>query len=416
MLSILIIDDTKDKREDIKAFLTGRFSEIHLNDIEEAETTNEGLDKIMKCQYDLVLLDLFIKNRKGGDPDPQNAINLLDQIHEMEVINCPAHILGITRMREIDEEQKKIFDTYLWSLLFYGEEYNGWETKLQAKISYLIKSKHQLALTPKFNYDVAIINALQELENGMIRSWTDTEWRKIDMPNDTCTNYYETVLEPEGRKIRCVTTYADRMGMTAASTITTKLINAFRPRYLFMTGISACVSTAKAEVGDIIVAQNVIDGASGKFSIEDDQHIFVPDYQSIETNADFISIVNRLKEDEALLRKIKKTIRANVKASNTELKIHTGPVASVPAVVADRTVIEDIKGQERKLLGLEMEAYGMYYAASRSVLPHPKFCAVLKSATDFANEHKGDEYQPYGAMTSAELLYHIVLNDLDYDR
>ena len=63
-----------------------------------------------------------------------------------------------------------------------------------------------------------------------------------------------------------------------------------------------------------------------------------------------------------------------------------------------------------------MEAYGMYYAANHSILPHPKFCAVLKSATDFADEHKGDEFQPYGAMTSAELLYHIVMNDLDYDR
>lgn len=416
MLSILIIDDTEDKRKDLREFLTGRFPEIHQNDIDEAETTTEGLDKIVENQYDLVLLDLFIKNRKGGNPDPQNAINLLDQIHEMKLVNCPAHILGITRMTEINETQKATFDNYLWSLLFYGEEYNGWESKLEAKIRYLIKSKLQLSGRQSYNYDVAIVNALQELENGMIRSWTDSEWKKVEMPIDTSTNYYETVLEPEGRKIRCITTYADRMGMTASAVLTTKIINIFRPRYIFMTGISACVSNKKAGVGDIIVAQSVIDGASGKYSVEDKEHVFVPDYQSIETNPDFISIINRLKENDELLTKIRKTVRANVKAINADLKIHTGPVASVPAVIADKDVIEDIKGQERKLLGLEMEAYGMYYAASHSVLPHPKFCAVLKSATDFADEHKGDEYQPYGAMTSAELLYHIVMNDLDYER
>lgn len=416
MLSILIIDDTESKREELKAFLTSRFVEIHQNDIDEAETTNAGLEKIVENQYDLVLLDLFIKNRKGAVADPQHAINLLDQIHEMSIPNCPAHILGITRMKDIPEDQKMTFDNYLWSLLFYGEEYSGWEVKLEAKVRYLIKAKLQLSNRQSYNYDVAIVNALQELENGMIRSWKDSEWRKIEMPSDTSTNYYETVLEPEGRKIRCVTTYADRMGMTASAVLTTKLINAFRPRYLFMTGISACVSSKKAGVGDIIVAQSVIDGASGKYSVEDKEHVFVPDYQSIETNPDFISIVNRLKEDDALLTKIRKTIRANVKSVNSDLKIHTGPVASVPAVVADRDVIDDIKGQERKLLGLEMEAYGMYYAANHSILPHPKFCAVLKSATDFADEHKGDEFQPYGAMTSAELLYHIVMNDLDYDR
>jgi nucleoside phosphorylase len=313
-------------------------------------------------------------------------------------------------MREINEEQKKTFDAYLWSLLFYGEEYNGWEAKLEIKIRYLLKSKLQLASSPRYNYDVAIINALQELENGMIRSWTNTEWRKIEMPNDTSSNYYETVLDPEGKKIRCVTTYADRMGMTAMSTITTKLIDAFRPKYLFMTGISACVSSEKADIGDIIVAQSVIDGASGKFSVDDNEHVFVPDYQSIETNPEFIAIINRLKEDEDLLRMIKKTVRPNVKASNTELKIHTGPMASVPAVVADKTVIDDIKGQERKLLGVEMEAYGMYYAASHSVLPHPEFCAVIKSATDFANEHKGDEFQRYRLrLCEADMKLDVVL-------
>lgn len=136
MLSILIIDDTESKREELKAFLTSRFVEIHQNDIDEAETTNAGLEKIVENQYDLVLLDLFIKNRKGAVADPQHAINLLDQIHEMSIPNCPAHILGITRMKDIPEDQKMTFDNYLWSLLFYGEEYSGWEVKLEAKVRY----------------------------------------------------------------------------------------------------------------------------------------------------------------------------------------------------------------------------------------------------------------------------------------
>ena len=80
MLSILIIDDTESKREELKAFLTSRFVEIHQNDIDEAETTNAGLEKIVENQYDLVLLDLFIKNRKGAVADPQHAINLISWV------------------------------------------------------------------------------------------------------------------------------------------------------------------------------------------------------------------------------------------------------------------------------------------------------------------------------------------------
>ena len=139
MLAILIIDDTEEKRKDLREFLTGKFPEIHQNDIDEAETTAEGLDKIVGNQYDLVLLDLFIKNRKRGNPDPQNAINLLDQIHEMKLVNCPAHILGITRMTDINETQKTTFDSYLWSLLFYGDDYNGWESKLEAVKAAVVK-------------------------------------------------------------------------------------------------------------------------------------------------------------------------------------------------------------------------------------------------------------------------------------
>lgn len=98
------------------------------------------------------------------------------------------------------------------------------------------------------------------------------------------------------------------------------------------------------------------------------------------------------------------------------MKVIVGPVASVPAVVADKQVIESLKGQERKLLGLEMEAYGMYYAVEHSMKPHPLIVASLKSATDFADANKSDDYQQYGAMTSAELLYHIILKELDFGR
>lgn len=34
----------------------------------------------------------------------------------------------------------------------------------------------------------------------------------------------------------------------------------------------------------------------------------------------------------------------------------------------------------------------------------------------FADANKSDEYQQYGAMTSAELLYHIILKELDFGR
>lgn len=416
MLSILIIDDTPAKVEILKNFIFTKFHEIHEANIDVAGTTMEGLNAICRKQYDLVLLDLFIPKRQGEHESPQNAVELLDEINTLDAVKVPAHILGITRMTEIPPEFQETFSNELWALLKYGEDSRAWEERLERKIAYLIRTKMQIVDNPDYNYDVAVINALQEKENEMIRCWDNCEWKEVKgIPDDTVV-FYEAVLEPNGRKIRCVTAYADRMGMVVTAVLATKVINYFRPRYMFMTGICAGISKEKANFGDIIVAEHVIDGASGKYANKGDEHIFVPDYKVINTKPEFLATIRRLKENKNLMEGIRNMNRPKVLNPDHSLKVIVGPVASVPAVVADRQVIESLKGQERKLLGLEMEAYGMYYAVEHSMRPRPLIVASLKSATDFADANKSDEYQQYGAMTSSEFLYYIILNELDFGR
>ena len=43
--------------------------------------------------------------------------------------------------------------------------------------------------------------------------------------------------------------------------------------------------------------------------------------------------------------------------------------------------IEEISEHARKLMGIEMETYGVYYAAAHSVEPRPKFWASIKSVS-----------------------------------
>lgn len=225
MLSILIIDDTPDKVTILKNFIFSKFDEIHDSDIDVVSATYDGLNAIFRKQYDLVLLDLFIPNRKGEKESPQNAVDFLNHINDLDMVKVPAHILGITRMTEIPKEFKETFSNELWALLKYGEDSRDWEDRLERKISYLIRTKMQLVNNPDYNYDVAIINALQEKENEMIRSWDDCDWQEVKGIPDENVTYYTAILEKEGRKIRCVTAYADRMGMVATAVLTTKIIN-----------------------------------------------------------------------------------------------------------------------------------------------------------------------------------------------
>lgn len=185
-----------------------------------------------------------------------------------------------------------------------------------------------------------------------------------------------------------------------------------------MTGICAGLKGNNIEFGDILVATQVWDGMSGKFKeINSDEGkpemIFEPDYRPISLDAAMLNIVNRLKDKEELCAQIKATFQGE--KPNTSLKIHTGPMTSVPAVIASEKKIAELKVHARKLIGLEMESYGMFYAAEHSHHLKPVYTASFKSASDLADKDKTDKYQVYASYTSAVLLKYIIENELDYN-
>lgn len=52
-------------------------------------------------------------------------------------------------------------------------------------------------------------------------------------------------------------------------------------------------------------------------------------------------------------------------------------------------------------IGLDMEAYGVVYAAQNATDPRP-IPLVIKSVCDYANDEKTDQYQKFAAYTSCE--------------
>jgi nucleoside phosphorylase len=66
-----------------------------------------------------------------------------------------------------------------------------------------------------------------------------------------------------------------------------------------------------------------------------------------------------------------------------------------------------VKAQQRQLVGIDMELYGVYCAATQAGDPVPTFFGV-KSVCDFADEEKADMDQAYAAYTSAKALEKFV--------
>jgi hypothetical protein len=98
----------------------------------------------------------------------------------------------------------------------------------------------------------------------------------------------------------------------------------------------------------------------------------------------------------------------------TELNIRIEPLASGAGVIENNKVIEEIKGHNRKLVGIDMETYGVFYAVKHSQKPRPLAAMSFKSVSDFGDPLKNDKFQKYTACTSASFMYQFVTNKLEF--
>ncbi|MBR6068507.1 MAG: hypothetical protein IKP45_11995 [Bacteroidales bacterium] len=416
MLSILIIEDTPEKLASIKDVIKGVLKNakepIVVNDVKQA------LDKLSNNYYDLLIVDMFIPLEWGtGEADPQNAIDLLQQLAQDEDLILPFSILAITKKEDLADEFKNKLEQLTVTLLQYKENSDSWKPQLQNRLKTILLAKKSLYNNQEYDYDVAIINALQNPEHTQLKRVFGCDWKIVSHPLDGFNNYYEGVLnDKDGKKIRCIATYANQMASIASSALTTKIIYNFRPKYLFMTGIAAGVSPDSMNYGDILIASEVFDGASGKIKTDKNtgETVFEPDVRQKSVNTEFVTIVTRLQSDRKLLNSISDSYTTNIGKPTTQLAIHLGPMASVPAVLSCKQEIDKIVTHGRKLQGIEMETYGMFYAACNAINPLPKIVASLKSISDFADSKKNDNYQEYASYTSAALLKYIIENELSY--
>ena len=415
MLKVLIVDDTQEKIVEIRRILEGFVEEP--DDVPICGSIREALKACTTKRYDLVILDLFIPYKAGEDPNPTNAQSFLKIIKEDDDYICPVFVIGITRAQDLTE-YKTFFEAETMQVLYYADNDDTWKGQLKNRLDYLTGVKRKLGITYEYDYDVAIINALQTPEHEIMKETLGAEWKEVNLDDDKTTTYYEAILQSNaGANIRCISCYAPQMASIASAALTTKLILRFHPKYLFMTGICGALKGNNVGFGDILVSSHVWDGMSGKYKevkTKDGSFelIFEPDYRQLFLNADMVNVVNRLKEKNEFLSAIKDGF--NGIKPDTLLNVHVGPMASVSAVIASDRKIAEMKIHARKMIGLEMESYGMFYAAEHSHRLKPVYTVSVKSASDLADKKKTDKYQPYASYTSAAFVKFIIENELDY--
>ncbi len=232
------------------------------------------------------------------------------------------------------------------------------------------------------------------------------DWKPFKMPNDS-QQYLEAFVKRDGKKLRVISAQQDEMGMTASATLTMKMIHHFTPEYVIMPGIAAGTGEIRNSdeqiYGDVVMANSVWNFSNGKFVSPHKAEIvfgeigFMPRPTAVNFTGDYLEKISK-----------------HIVSDKNEFHIHCGPLASGTAVVANKTILKkQVITSFDDTEGVEMEGYGVAYAATHSFEPKPHVI-IAKSICDFANERKDDRFQKFAAYTSCGFVKDLLENVLDY--
>ncbi|MBO9204626.1 MULTISPECIES: 5'-methylthioadenosine/S-adenosylhomocysteine nucleosidase family protein [Niastella] len=418
MVDILIIEDDLQKFESIKSCI----EEVnqHLNNhVTHAECIIEAKKLVEQKQFDILIIDLVIPLRKGEVPHPDNCCAFLEELETSPFLNPPLFVVGLTKFLELNDDSANFFEERLFHLLKYELSSMEWRGKLKKILFHLYKVKEDFLSPTHFRhkYDAAFITALYNPEFEAVQKLA-TNWRQINHTDDP-TIYYEATISENGKTKRILAVYADQMGMVSCATLCTKVILKFRPQYIIMTGITAGVRRANVNYGDILIADLCWDYNAGKiveFKVEEkgsDQTFtslkFEPEPRALQIKPSLKNKFIELSNNKDLLYKIRSGFLG--KKITNDLSAFVGPIASGSQVVASSSKMNAIKDQNRKLIGIEMEAYGLKYACTQ-IFDSKVVPIIIKSICDFGDETKDDSFQEYAAYTSAQFAKHFLFHYL----
>jgi nucleoside phosphorylase len=297
-------------------------------------------------------------------------------------------------------------DDSLWSLYRKQDLVAVPATSNPAVAAAVVDPKAQLELLERF--DVAIVCALHTPELEKVLQ-TGQGWTRLPPnPSDPISYEQTTFKSKRGAAIRVVAGAPNLMGLSASSVLATKMIMRFRPRLVAMVGIAAGAKNDKQGYGDILAAEHTFDYGSGKIEETKQGHRFLPDPKPLDVDPRVLSRLHWWSAKRTELDAIRQSWPA--KPPKTALEVHVGPLGSGAAVVSDASTVAGVLEHWRKLVGIEMEAYGVHRACRDTIQPAPLFLC-LKSICDFGGIDKNDNWQDYAAFVSARFLHEFLTTD-----
>ncbi len=394
-MKILIVDDQANRYSRLMEALneTG----VDRKSIDIAQSANQAREFLEANVYDLLILDILLPLWPESEADKQHSLDLLVELQETETLHKPGWIVGITADQAAAGAAGFAFEQWTWTIVEFSQSSDEWITRCLNCVRYIQERSLRSSSAEEYGVDLVIICALAEpeLEEVLKLPWNWKSPRPLDGTQFVRDGHFFLGQ----RKVTVCACSASRMGMVSTALLSAKVIAELRPRLLAMCGICAGVKD-KVNLGDVLLADPAWDFQSGKRVKDKENAAFSIAPHQLPVNVSIRSHIEQIKSDRDSLAKIALDFGSDGPGT---FRIVIGPVASGSAVLADGEVIQEIKQQQRELVGVEMEVYGMYAAAHSSCSPQP-LAFALKSVCDFADPDKHNNAQRFAAYTSANVL------------
>jgi len=252
--------------------------------------------------------------------------------------------------------------------------------------------------------DFVIITALKEEFDAFLNVAKDFAACKIVEPKGD-DSVYQIEISRDGRSLLAFGTWQTHIGQVSTAALATKLINAFHPRYIVLLGICAGFEKERVMKGDILVASETINYLDGK--VHDGR--FVPGGHGIPLDESLRRLF--LDHKDEVIGSLAQ-VYPLPRPKEHPLTAHLAPVVTGDWVVSDPGVMDTVHSwAPRGTAGLEMEGDGLFRAARMhtegSVRP-----ILIKSACDYGDLFKNDEYRQVAACYSAHFFLRFALKYL----
>ncbi|MDV4262644.1 phosphorylase [Acinetobacter seifertii] len=404
MLKILLVEDLVEKKAEIVKILNGKLGENNFH-ILYATDAFEARKYLSNHYFDFVILDLNIPRRSSNGVESNVGIELIQFIESNPKAIPPKFVACLTAYN-VDPEFVKSYP--LCHFIHYSPD-SDWKDHINKLCIYLNRT-HVLPLRNDkitYHYDIMIMTAIDE-EFNAVKNFlkVSQEWNTLRVNGDD-QKYTTNIINTTHGFFSVVLTQSSQMGMAAAAVAASKAIEYFCPKLVVMSGICAGVKT-KTNFGDIIIADPSFDSGSGKWKVDNDGDlIFHPAHYHLRIETEIKRICQEISEDVD----IRKSIFAGFTLPETRPtafpQVLIEANASGGSVLQSTVKMEEIVQAHKNLIGLEMEAYAVYLAATNARNPKPKFFSA-KSVCDFGTEEKGDAVHTYAAYTSVAFINEFI--------